>query len=78
MESSILMPVSENQVIALVQQLTPKSKLSLLRNLIPEMDALDRLMDYGNTRIRAISDDRSIAWDSLSEPERMHLSENQW
>jgi hypothetical protein len=71
MESSILLPVSENQVIALVQQLTPKSKRTLLRNLISEMDALDRLMEYGSQRIRAMCDDRGIDWDTLSEEERM-------
>lgn len=73
MESSILLPVSENQVIALVQQLTPRSKRTLLRNLISEMDALDRLMEYGSQRIRAMCDDRGIDWDVLSEEERMRL-----
>ena len=73
MEFSILLPVSEHQVIALAQQLTPNGKRKLLQNLIPGMDALDRLVDYGDQRIRAISASRNIDWDGLSDDERMRV-----
>jgi len=73
MESTIALPVSERQVIALAKQLTPKSKQTLLQNLIPEMDALDRLVDYGDRRIRAICASRNLDWDMLAEDERMQL-----
>ncbi len=73
MESSILLPVSERQVIALAQQLTPNGKRKLLQNLISGMDALDRLVDYGDQRIRAICASRNIDWDGLSDDERMRL-----
>ena len=43
------------------------------QNLISGMDALDRLMDYGDQRIRAICASRNIDWDGLSDDERMRL-----
>ena len=73
MESSILLPVSEHQVIALAQQLTRNGKRKLLQNLIPGMDALDRLVDYSDQRIHAISASRNIDWDGLSDDERMRV-----
>lgn len=73
MEATIALPISESQVIALAQQLTPSGKQALLQHLIPEMEALDRLVDYGDSRIRAICADRGIDWDLLSEDERMQL-----
>ena len=73
MESSILLPISERQVIALAQQLTPNGKRKLLQNLIPGMDALDKLVDYGDQRVRAICVSRNIDWDRLSDDERMRL-----
>lgn len=73
MESSILLPVSEHQVIALARQMTPDGKRTLLRNLIPEMDALDRLVDYGDQRIRALCASRGLDWDEFSDDERMQL-----
>lgn len=73
MESTISLPVSEGQVIALARQLTPQSKQMLLQNLIPEMGSLDELMAYGDLRIRAICARRGIDWDSLLEGERMQL-----
>jgi len=73
MESLILLPVSEHQVVALAKQLTTNGKRMLLQNLIPEMDALDRLVDYGDQRIRAICAGRGVDWDGLSEDQRMHL-----
>lgn len=45
----------------------------LLQNLISGMDALDRLVDYGDQRIRAICVNRDIDWEGLSEDERMRL-----
>ena len=73
MESPILLPISEHQVISLARQLTPSGKRALLQNLIPEMDSLDRLVTYGEERMRAISASRGVDWDGLSEDERMRL-----
>ena len=73
MESTVLLPIPENQIIALAQQLTPRSKQTLLQRLIPEMEVLDRLVEYGERRIRSISASRGVEWEMLSEDERMHL-----
>lgn len=73
MESTISVSMPENQIIVLAQQLTPKGKQALLQHLIPEMEMLDRLVDYGEQRIRAISTSRGVEWDTLSEDDRMAM-----
>ena len=45
----------------------------LPQNVVPAMDAPDKLVDYCDQRIRAICASRSIDWDRLSEEERMRL-----
>ncbi|HRJ41414.1 MAG: hypothetical protein KJZ86_13095 [Caldilineaceae bacterium] len=73
MESTVLLPIPEDQIIALAQQLTPRSKRALLQRMIPEMEALDRLVGYGEQRIRAIGASMGTEWELLSEDERMQL-----
>jgi len=60
-------------MIGLARQLTPNGKQALLRALIPDLQELDALVDYGDRRIRAISAQRGLDWDALSEDERMAL-----
>ena len=73
MEATILLPLQETQLINLASQLTPNGKQALLRALIPGMEDLDSLVDYGTRRIRTIAAQRGIDWDALSEDERMQL-----
>lgn len=73
MEATILLPLQETQLIYLAHQLTPNGKQALLRALIPGMEDLDSLVDYGTRSIRAIAAQRGIDWDALSEDERMQL-----
>ncbi len=73
METTILLPIEENQVINLARQLTQSGKQALLRTLIPEFDEYDRLVDAGNKRIRSIAQARGLDWDALAEDERMQL-----
>ncbi len=47
METTILLPIEETQVINLARQLTQNGKQALLRALIPEMDEYERLVDAG-------------------------------
>lgn len=73
METAIFLPLDETQVITLARQLTPAGKRALLRTLLPDLDELDRLVEYGNQRIRQIAAQRGLDWDTLSEDERMQL-----
>jgi hypothetical protein len=73
MEATILLPVQEKQMIGLARQLTPTGKQALLRALIPDMEDLETLVDYGSRRMRAICAQRGLNWDALSEDERMQL-----
>jgi len=71
--AEVMLPLRESQVIELVRQLSPQSKKALLRALIPELDRLDALVDYGSERIRALCKQRGINWDTLTEEERGRL-----
>jgi hypothetical protein len=65
--------LTEDQVVDLVRQLSPTQKLSVLRTIIPEMDQMDALVEYGGKRMREICAERGIDWDSLGESERQAL-----
>lgn len=73
MKSLVLLPISEEQVMALVQQLTPDGKRQLIRTLLTELDTPDWLVDFDDQRMRTISASRNIDWDSLSDDDRMRL-----
>ena len=73
MEATILLPLQETQMIGLARQLTPTGKRALLRALLPDMDDLDRLVDYGNQRMRVIAAQRGVDWETLADDERMQL-----
>ena len=73
MEATILLPLQETQMIGLARQLTPTGKQALLRALLPDMDDLDRLVDYGNQRMRVIAVQRGVDWETLTDDERMQL-----
>jgi len=71
--NTISLNIPETQLVDLVRKLTPSAKRSVLRALIPDMNELDQLVQYGNHRIRAISARRGVDWDSLNEQERQEL-----
>ncbi len=70
---TVTLTVSESQVIAWVRQLSPGAKQSVLKALLPELDALNALVDYGGRRMRLLCAERGITWDDLSDAEREHL-----
>jgi predicted amidophosphoribosyltransferase len=73
MESTVLLPIEEMQVINLARQLTQDGKRTLLRALIPEMDDFEQLAETGHQRIRSVAQKRGLDWDALSEEERTAL-----
>jgi hypothetical protein len=70
---AITLEVSESQVVEWIQQLSPVAKKSVLRALIPRLDELEALVDYGNQRVHALCAERGLDWDSLTEDERERL-----
>ena len=73
MAETVTLTVPESQVIEWVRQLSPKAKLDVLRILVPKLDELEALVDYGSQRMRDLAADRGIDWDSLTENERERL-----
>jgi hypothetical protein len=43
------------------------AKQSVLRALIPRLDELEVLVDYGSQRVRALCAERGLNWDQLTE-----------
>jgi hypothetical protein len=70
---TVTLTVPESQLIEWVRQLSPQSKQAVLRALIPNLDELEELVDYGNQRIRQICAERGLDWDRLTEDEREQL-----
>jgi len=70
---TITLEIHEAQLIEWVQKLSPTVKQSLLRALIPEMDTLEQLLQYGNERIREVATQRGVDWDNLNEQQREKL-----
>jgi hypothetical protein len=70
---TVTLAVPESQLIEWVRQLSPSSKRNVLRALLPELDELNSLVDYGSQRIHQLCAERGIDWDTLSEDERQHL-----
>jgi len=71
--AEVMLPVREAQIVELVRQLSPEGKRIVLQVLIPDLDQLEALVDYGDKRIRALCAQRGIDWDALSEEERQTL-----
>ena len=69
----VTVEVSESQVVEWVQQMSPEAKHKVLRALIPRLDAFEALVDYGSERIRALSAERGLDWDRMTEPDRERL-----
>ncbi|MFO7697612.1 MAG: hypothetical protein R6X16_10720 [Anaerolineae bacterium] len=73
MAETVTLTIPESQVVEWVRQLSPEAKLDVLRILVPRLDELEALVDYGSRRIRALAAERGIDWDSVTEDERERL-----
>ena len=70
---TVTLTVAESQLIEWVRQLSPRAKQNVLRALVPDLDELDGLVDYGSQRMRQRCAERGIDWDNLTEEERQRL-----
>ena len=73
MTETVTINLPESQVVEWVRQLSPEAKLDILRFLVPKLDELEALVDYGSQRMRGLAAARGIDWDGLTENEREHL-----
>jgi hypothetical protein len=73
MIETVTLAVSESQLIEWIRQLSPRAKQNVLKALVPDLDELNRLVDYGSQRMRQLCAEHSIDWDNLSEEERQDL-----
>jgi len=73
MEGTITLEVPEAQVVEWVQKLSPTAKQAVLKALIPQLDELEALVDYGSQRMRELCAQRGLDWDNLTEDERQRL-----
>ena len=69
----VTLEIPETQLVEWVHQLSPSVKQALLRALIPEMDALEQLLQYGGERAREAASQRGMNWDDLNEQQREKL-----
>ena len=53
--------------------MSPGAKQAVIRALLPELDRLEVLVDYGSMRMRELSAERGIKWEALSDAERQDL-----
>ena len=70
---TITLTVPESQVLEWIRQLSPQAKQDALRILLPDLDRLDALVDYGSQRMRQLCAERGIDWDNLTDEERQQV-----
>jgi hypothetical protein len=70
---TITLEVSESQITRWIRQLSPAAKRTVLKTLIPRLNELESMVDYGGQRMRELCAQRGLNWDELSETEREQL-----
>ena len=70
---TITLEVPEAQIVRWVRQLSPVARRDVLRILVPRLDEVESLVDYGEQRIRELSAQRGLDWDHLPEDQREQL-----
>jgi hypothetical protein len=70
---TVMLEVPEAQIVRWVRQLSPAAKRSVLKILVPRLDEVDSLVDYGEQQVRELSARRGLNWDRLTEDQREQL-----
>ena len=70
---TVMLEVPETQIVRWVRQLSPAAKRSVLKILVPRLDEVESLVDYGEQQVRELSARRGLNWDHLSEDQREQL-----
>lgn len=56
-----------------MEQLSAAAKHEILKRLIADYEQWNALVDAGEDRMRVLSAERGLDWDSLSEDQRLQL-----
>jgi hypothetical protein len=70
---TVMLEVPEAQIVRWVLQLSPAAKRSVLKILVPRLDEVESLVDYGEQQVRELSSRRGLNWDRLTEDQREQL-----
>jgi hypothetical protein len=70
---TVMLEVPEAQIVRWVRQLSPAAKRSVLKILVPRLDEVESLIDYGEQQVRELSARRGLNWDRLTEDQREQL-----
>ena len=65
--------LKEKQILKALSQLSPHGKRKVLRQLIGDLEGVDRIIDRNQEKLRAICKERGLDFYSLSEEERVEL-----
>jgi hypothetical protein len=65
--------VSDDQILGLLDQLSPSAREKALRRLLADPDYLDRAIQRNRPRIEELASQRGLDWKSLSDEQRMAL-----
>lgn len=66
--------LSEDQVVELTRQLSPQGRRKVLQTLIAvDTSRFEKIVGYGETKIREICIAKGINWDALSDEERQQV-----
>ncbi len=69
----LTLEIPESQVVKWIKHLSPVGVRAVLKAIIPRLDELEALVDYGGQQMRALCTERGIDWDHLTEQERQQL-----
>lgn len=65
--------VSEDQILALLDQLSPDGRREALRRLIAEPEFLRRAIERNRPRIEALARSHGLEWETLTDEQRQAL-----
>jgi hypothetical protein len=70
----VTITLTDDQVIALVRQLPPETKRSVLLALTTDSAAQrDRLREYTGGRLKEVASARNLDWDGMGDDQRLSL-----
>jgi hypothetical protein len=73
MTQTVMLELSEAQIVGLVRRLSPEAQRKVLKALVPRLGRLDVLVEYGERRMQALAAERGLDWDTLDEDARERL-----
>ena len=71
---NLIIELTTEQVIDLIQQMPPEEKLTVLKAIAKEARAgRPERMKYAESKVRQLCAERGLAWDAMDDEERLHF-----